>query len=38
MVRIATPNTIIIMARILASPVYLEFMEIYLVESVVKPR
>ena len=34
----ATPNTIMMMARMLASPVYLEFMETYLVERVVSPR
>ena len=32
---IAMPNTIMMMARMLASPVYFEFIETYLVESVV---
>ena len=31
-------NIIMIMAKILASPVYFEFIEIYFVESVVSPR
>ena len=35
---IATPKTIMMMARMLASPVYLEFMDTYLVESVLRPR
>ena len=35
---IATPKTIMIMARMLASPVYLEFIETYLVDSVLRPR
>ena len=34
----ATPNIIIMMARMLASPVYFEFIDTYLVESVVKFR
>ena len=33
-----TAKTIMMMARILASPVYLEFMEMYLVDRVVSPR
>ena len=35
---ITTPKTIMMIARILASPVYLEFMDTYLVERVVRPR
>ena len=35
---IATPKTIMMMARMLASPVYFEFIETYLVERVLKPR
>ena len=34
----ATPNTIIMMASTLASPVYLEFMETYLVDRVTRFR
>ena len=32
---IATPKSIMMMARMLASPVYLEFIDTYLVDSVV---
>ena len=34
----ATPKIIMMIARILASPVYLEFKETYLVARVVRPR
>ena len=34
----ATPKIIMMMARMLASPVYLEFMDTYLVDRVVRPR
>ena len=33
-----TTKTIMMMARMLASPVYLEFIETYLVDSVLRPR